>query len=142
MTLLNEHPLNLLPSLISPRTASAHNIKPIGKLPTTLVLQGRQYHEEMHIFQEVPGVMISWKACKALGILPANYPVPLPTSADPQRQTPTTTVSVNAATIGTSRSVTEQLRTSFPTVFDGQIRVMQGEEFHIAIEDTAKPFCV
>ena len=99
----------------------------------------------MHIFQEVSGVMISWKACKALGILPANYPVPLPTvsaSVDPQRQTPTTTVSVNTATIGTSLSVTEQLMTSFPTVFDGQIRVMQGEEFHIAIEDTAKPFCV
>ena len=32
--------------------------------------------------------------------------------------------------------------TSFPTVFDGQIRVVQGEEFHIAVEDTAKPFCV
>ena len=31
---------------------------------------------------------------------------------------------------------------TFPTVFDGQIRVMQGEEFHIAIDDTAKPFCV
>ena len=31
---------------------------------------------------------------------------------------------------------------TFPTVFDGQIRIMQGEEFHIAIDDTAKPFCV
>ena len=32
--------------------------------------------------------------------------------------------------------------TAFPTVFDGQIRVMQGEEFHITIAETAKPFCV
>jgi len=32
--------------------------------------------------------------------------------------------------------------TAFLTVFDGQIRVMQCEEFHIAISETAKPFCV
>ena len=89
--------------------------------------------------------MISWKACKALGILPANYPSPLPTvptSIEPHKQTSTTTVRINAATIGTPLSVTEQLMATFPTVFDGQIRVMQGEEFHIAIDDTAKPFCV
>ena len=99
----------------------------------------------MHIFQEVSGVMILWKACKSLGILPDNYPVPLPTvpaSDYPERQTPTTMVSINTSTIGTSLSVTEQLMTTFPTVFDGQIRVMQGKEFHIVIEDAAKPFCV
>ena len=145
LTLLDEHPLNLLPSLVSPHTASGHKMTPIGKLPTTLSLQDRQHCEDMHIFQEVSGVMISWKACKALGILPASYPTPfstVPIFIKPHKQTTTTTVSVNAATIGTSSSVTEQLMAAFPTVFDGQIRVMQGEEFHIEIDDTAKPFCV
>ena len=145
LTLLDEHPLNLLPSLVSPHTASGHKMTPIGKLPTTLSLQDRQHCEDMHIFQEVSGVMISWKACKALGILPPSYPTPfstVPISVKPDKQTATTTVSVNTATIGTSSSVTEQLMAAFPTVFDGQIRVMQGEEFHIEIDDTAKPFCV
>ena len=84
--------------------------------------------------------MISWKACKALGILPQCYPnqqshVPanLPTLPS--------TMSITATTTKPS-STTDQLIAAFPIVFDGQIRVMQGEEFHIAISETAKPFCV
>ena len=142
LTLLDEHQLNFLPSLTSPHTASGHKMTPIGKLPTTFSLRGRQFCEETHIFQEVSGVMISWKACKALGNLPECYPVPLPLlPAAADSQTPSPTVSVNVATIKTS-SVTDQLMTAFPTVFDGQIRVMQGEEFHITIAETAKPFGV
>ena len=30
----------------------------------------------------------------------------------------------------------------FPTVFDGQVRVMEGEQFHIKLQDNAVPFCV
>lgn len=30
----------------------------------------------------------------------------------------------------------------FPTVFDGQVRSMEGEQFHISLTDDAKPFCV
>lgn len=30
----------------------------------------------------------------------------------------------------------------YPTVFDSQIKVMQGEEFHISLATNAKPFCV
>ena len=30
----------------------------------------------------------------------------------------------------------------YPTVFDGHIRSMQGEQFHISLMDDAKPFCV
>jgi len=29
----------------------------------------------------------------------------------------------------------------YPTVFDGQTRTMQGEEFHICLAANAKPFC-
>ena len=31
---------------------------------------------------------------------------------------------------------------AFPMVFDGQIRIMQGEKFHISLAANAKPFCV
>ena len=80
--------------------------------------------------------MISWKACKALGILPQCYPVPQP----PALASPPTTMSIIATT--KPSPITDQLIATFPTVFDGQIRVMQDEEFHIAISETAKPFCV
>ena len=142
LTLLDEHQPNLLHSTMSPHTASGHQMTPIGKLPTTFVLQGRQHREDMHIFPEVKGVMISWKACKALGILPHCYPVPQPlpqVAVNPP--TPSAKVSVNA-TAAQPISVMDQLMTAFPMVFDGQIRVVQGEEFHIDISDTAKPFCV
>ena len=142
LTQLDEHQLNLLPSTMSPHTASGHQMTPIGKLPTTFVLQGRQHREDMHIFPEVKGVMISWKACKALGILPHCYPVPQPlpqVAINPP--TPSAKASVNATAVQ-PLSVVDQLMTAFPMVFDGRIRVMQGEEFHIAISDTAKPFCV
>jgi len=88
LTLLDEHHLNLLPSLMSPQTVSGHKMAPIGKFPTTLSLHGRQHCEEMHIFPDVTGVMISWKACKALGILPACYPIPQPLPPQAHRHPP------------------------------------------------------
>ena len=30
----------------------------------------------------------------------------------------------------------------FPTVFDGHIKTMEGEKFHIALTDDARPFYV
>ena len=30
----------------------------------------------------------------------------------------------------------------FPSVFNGQIKTMEGEKFHITLTDDAKPFCV
>jgi len=41
-----------------------------------------------------------------------------------------------------SQSVTQALMTQYPTVFDGQIRIMEGEKFHITLIDDAVPFCV
>ena len=35
-----------------------------------------------------------------------------------------------------------ELIKAYPTVFDGHIRVMQGEEFHISLATNVKPFCV
>jgi len=80
-----------------------------------------------------------WLCCYhgALGILPPCYPTPLPFS---QKQTAPPIV--KAATKQPPLSSTDQLMSAFPTIFDGHIRVMQGEEFHIAITDAAKPFCV
>lgn len=36
----------------------------------------------------------------------------------------------------------EAIMKEFPTVFDGHIKTMDGEEFHISLTDDAKPFCI
>ena len=75
------------------------------------------------------GTLLSWKACKGLSILPLCYPQPL--------ESPST----NAVTTTTPSSHTN-LITEFPSVFDNQVKAMDGEQFHIALTDEAKPFCV
>ena len=36
----------------------------------------------------------------------------------------------------------ESLNEEFPSVFDSKVKPMEGEQFHIALMDDAKPFCV
>ena len=95
LTLLDEHPLNLLPSLVSPHTAAGHKMTPIGKLPTILSLQGRQHHEEM----------ISWKAAQdktacqlCQDHLPSNPKEPIVSKPKPLR--PFQEVAVDFCTYG------------------------------------------
>lgn len=38
--------------------------------------------------------------------------------------------------------IPEQIMAEFSTVFDGQIRTMPGEKFHISLTENARPFCV
>ena len=75
---LSEHTLNLLPSKVTPHTANGHKMQPLGRLPVTFQLQGRNYSEDMHIYPDIPGVIMSWKAAKDLRILPMYYPDPAP----------------------------------------------------------------
>ena len=35
----------------------------------------------------------------------------------------------------------DALKQEYPTVFDGRIGTMEGEEFHISLTTDAKPFC-
>ena len=41
-------------------------------------LKGREHSEDMHIYPNVSGIIISWKGAKALSILPEHYPNPIP----------------------------------------------------------------
>ena len=38
----------------------------------------KEYSDDIHIYPSVSGVIISYKAAKALGILPEHYLAPLP----------------------------------------------------------------
>lgn len=116
-------------------------MQPLGKLPVTFQLQGWSHSEDMHIYPEISGVIMSWKAAKGLRILPIHYPDPSPatvTTAMPALP-PATDVKVVSATTHTGQ--TEMVK-AFSMVFDGRIRVMRGEEFYISLAANAKPFCV
>ena len=65
---------NLIPSEINPRAVNGTCMKPLGKIPVTISLQGRAYRDNIHIFPGVSGAIISWKAAKELSILLPQYP--------------------------------------------------------------------
>ena len=132
--LLGDHRDNLLPARVTPRTVSGHKMSPIGRLPVSITLGGATQRDDLYIHPDVKGVLLSWKTSRNLHILPARYPNPLDIVA---RSITTDTPSTQPSSI-----TSEELIKEFQSVFDGQVTAMEGEQFHIAIADDAKPFCV
>ena len=133
---LGDHKDNLLPSGITPKTVGGHRMSPVGRLPLNITLGDTTYKDELHIYPEVHGILLSWKTSRGLKILPASYPSPsahppstrsITTSTEQRQQLPVTS---------------DEIMKEFPSVFDGQIKAMEEEEFHISLTDDAKPFCV
>ena len=139
LRLLNDHVYNLLPSEIIPHTANGRKMYPLGYLPVTFTIGSRQYTDNVHIYPNIPGTILSWKAAKALAILPEHYPqlIPLPTTSKPQPQ-----LNIHATTFVPQASSPHLLSTEFPTVFDQNIRSMEGEKFHITLTTNATSFCI
>ena len=126
---LNDHRDNLLPSQVTPRTVNGQKLTPIGKLPVQIKIANHMYKDELHVYPNIEGVLVSWKACKALNILPQSYPEPMKVC--------------NVTSTETAQHLTsESLIQEFPSVFDSKVKPMEGERFHIALTDDAKPFCV
>ena len=126
LTLLQEHSHNLLSSSMAPRAVNGQSMHSLGRLPVTLGLGDRTIVEDFHSYIEVSMTIISWKTSKYLSILPEHYPQPTP----PPMVTLIKSMPPN------------DIRAEFPQVFDGQIKTMEGELFHIALMAEAKPFCV
>ena len=88
---LNEYRDNLLPSEFTPRAANGQRMHAIGKLSVRFQLAGNEHEEDVYIFPHLSGVIVSWRAAKALKILPPHYPLPPPKAApvkpvsDPQQ---------------------------------------------------------
>ena len=129
---LNEHPDNLLSSSVTPRAVNGSTMSPIGKLPLSLTLSPTEYTDEFHIYPQVKGAFLSWKAARGLKILPESYPHP-PTPVTP----PCVSVVEHAPP-----PPSDEIMAAFPSIFDGQVKSMEGEEFHIQLVDGAQPFCV
>ena len=142
LELLGQHIDNILPSGINPRTVNGTSMIPLGKVPVTIKLGKTTYKDDLHIYPGVSGVLISWKAAKGLGILSASYPYPQnQPDKDEQLNQKSYLRDVQLGQVGCSPTA-EDLVKQFPTVFDGQIRTMEGEIFHISLVEDAVPFCV
>ena len=126
---LQEIPDNLIPSNITPRTVNGSVMQPLGKLPVTITLKGRKCLEDFHIYSNVDRVLISWKVARNLSILPDTYPRPIEPPSIPHVDT-------------IQESPSDLLIDAFPSVFDDQIKTMEGEVFHISLTEDAQPFCV
>ena len=125
---LRDHPDNLLPSQVTPRTINGQKMTPTGKLPVQIKIRNRTHKDELHIYPNVKGALMSWGTYMALSILPPSYPQP---------------IEVQTITSETTQQVTSQnLINEFPSVFNNKVKPMKGEQFHITLIDDAKPFCV
>ena len=135
---LNEHVDNLTPSSIIPKAVNGTDMYPLGKLPVKFKLGSHEHNDELHIYPDISGALLSWKACKGLGILPDCYPHPISqTQHLVKRLNPTITDDNISLPLTIDKVIKE-----FPTVFDEHVRTMTGEEFHISLTANAKPFCV
>ncbi len=138
---INEHVLNLLPSDVKPRAVNGSTLSPLGCLKVLISVGHRAVEDCFHIYKTVSGALLSWQTARALGILPPEYPMPLPVVSKP-----TITSSISSVDTLSQQETCpvskDGILKEFPTVFDGQIRTMPGEVFKIVITDVAKPFCV
>jgi len=125
---------------LSPKTVNGLSMTPLGRVPVTIQLGQAQYEDELHIYPGISGTLLSWRAAKALRILPPCYPHQMPQgqSSVPQKQL----AQVQQPESLPAQRVDQNLMGQYPMVFDGQIRVMAGETFHITLVDNAVPFCV
>ena len=114
-------------------------MKPLGKLPITLKAGVHTYTDVFHIYPNVTTTLISWKAARGLTILPRCYPNPIANSAPKTNQPAFQHL---AAVTSNQPTTSLDIRSEFLSVFDGQIKTMEGETFHIALTKDAKPFCV
>ena len=139
LRILDQHVENLLQSNNSPRAVNGSCITHIGKLPVRIQLQERSYNDDLHIYPDVSGALILWKAAKKLGILPAHYP-----QLEQRLCVSTGQPRVKIASLqdNTHSFVAEELMQKFSLVFDGEVTAMEGETFTVSLTKGAKPFCM
>ena len=72
-----------------------------------------------------------------MGILPECYQSPVDIKLHPQLNVHATTFVPQSSSINAQTLITQ-----FPSVFDNQIRSMDGEQFHISLTRDENPFCI
>ena len=78
LDLIGGHVNNLLDSPERPRAADGRSIHTFGMLPARMQLGDATTRDDIHFLQGVAGLLLSWKAARALRVLPEAYPAQLP----------------------------------------------------------------
>ena len=110
---------NLLePTHLETSSVDGSSLQAIGQLPLTITLGETEVEDMIQIFPSIHGgLLLLWSASKNLCILPPDYPKQLcKIKAEDQLD-----------------HVTKDDIRKFPTVFDGQVRAMQGEKFCVRL---------
>ena len=117
---------NLLPSTHKiAYSVDGSSLQSLGQMTIQITLGEITVTDTLQAFPSIPGSMlISWNTAKKLNILPKDYPA--------QIRVKTTVEKLTA----------EDFISEFSSVFNGQVRVMARETFHIHLKDNAKPFFV
>ena len=135
LSYLNKHIHNLLPSRVTPSTVNGAKMHPLGKLPVKLRLGDKEYSDDFHIYPNIHRALLSLKTCKKLGILPECYPQPISHALNETNVTTISSYSTHVidTPVQTPPLSPEYVKINYPTIFDGHIRSMEGEEFHISL---------
>ena len=143
LSYLGKHVNNLLPSKIILQAVNRTRMWSIGKIAVTFQFGKKTYTDDLHIYPKVTGVLQSWRAAKGLSILPECYTRPIGTTLVSKEHPPTTRVNtLEASSLVSPMPTSEDIMKEFPSVFDGQIKTMDGEEFHLSLTNDTKPFCI
>ena len=136
---LHEHIDNILPSKIIPKAANGARMHPVGKSQSPFDFAPESI---LRTYTSIPTFTELFCHGKPARHLALSYPLPLPTT--PPNGTTNTASSPCLHSLETEHpTLTKyQMTKEFPTAFDGTIRTMVGEEFHIYLTENPEPFCV
>ena len=128
--------------------ANGSPMESLGRLVVQVALDGRTAETTIIFCRQPPGaagLLLSWFACKQLGILPDHYPRPCPAVniiqlAPPEPKRPSAGPRPSTEEIERTR---QQLMAEFSDVFDteGPLKTMAGPAMKIELLPGAKPFC-
>ena len=71
---------DLLPTQALPKAINGQRVPVLGKTVVEFQLKDRTSKEELFIFEHINCPVLSWMACKRLGIIPQNFPEPIQNS--------------------------------------------------------------
>ena len=125
--------------------ADNNEIYQLGEISATITCGSLSVDDITHVVQGTEGLYLSWITAQKLTFIPQDYPVqqgrPLSdhviASIDTPDQPKWHTTTSSPEHVGE-----ELLQVELPSVFDGTICVMPGEEFKIAMRDSPTPFCM
>lgn len=110
--------------------ANDTEIKTLGKIKLIMTLKNRTTEEDVIICRNQNSMLLSWQACRSLGIIPINFPHPI-------REIQIDSTSEHG-------SLKENLLTEFSDVFDNNVTLteMNGGPMKIHLQEDAKPYAI